>query len=120
MANETMTLDECLARLEEFRGLKTNWDSYGAEPMTDAAIRQVRAIVEWVYEQGWGVSLVVPCPNGGTQLEFDVGSDSLEVEVGPDTALSSLVVRERSNVRLTNIFEEITDFWRGKADGQAD
>lgn len=60
-----------LARLDSFRELQRDWDSYGAEPPSDAAINNARRIVRvlWEYEGGSRIRLS-PSVEGGVGIIF--------------------------------------------------
>ena len=61
-----MKVKEALARLNEFRGYKKGWDSYGGEPIDQVAII---AAENMAYKLGDGWQ-PVPCSDGSVQLEF--------------------------------------------------
>ncbi len=54
----------------ELRQLKENWDSYGASPISEAAIRCL------------GQFAVVPSSDGGIQLEYH-GNCDVEIDISP-------------------------------------
>jgi hypothetical protein len=60
-----------LAVLDSFRGLAAGWDSYRAEPPTDAAIENARRVLDvlWENEAGEGVRLS-PSVEGGVSIVF--------------------------------------------------
>ena len=52
------------------------WDSYGADPIQDAALDAADALhARWQ---------AVPTVNGGVQLEIHTHSWDIELEIGPD------------------------------------
>jgi hypothetical protein len=67
---------------DKIRSLKDGWDSYGAGPIDVAAIEVAKklAAVNGVYD----IAQIVPCSNGGVQLEWteQYHGAVLEVEVG--------------------------------------
>ena len=60
---------------DKLAALKANWDSYGAPPITPAAIETAK----WLHSH-WPTASVVPTPTGGVQLE----TEALEIEIGAD------------------------------------
>jgi len=60
---------------EKLAALKANWDTYGAPPITPAAIETAK----WLHSH-WPTASVVPTPTGGVQLE----TEALEIEIGAD------------------------------------
>jgi len=92
-----------LDRLESFLELPESWDSYGAVPISPAAVAATRNLlvaleVELARHPDSGVpSLVGPVPDGGTQLEWQSAGRLLEITVGPDGGLRSLLDRGRDD-----------------------
>ena len=86
-----------LAGLDRLARLPADWDSYGADPPTDAAVSHGRRLVEvltplLVAQAGhrgdpWAVAARV---DGGIQIEWDGESGSVEVHIGPDGTLGFL------------------------------
>jgi hypothetical protein len=59
---------------DDLAALPANWDSYGAQPITPAAL----AAAKWFFRH-WPTASVTPCATGGVQLE----NEAIEVEIGP-------------------------------------
>ena len=82
-------------QVEEFRELPADWDTYGAEPIREAAIRQARRILHALSLQLPGrpiVSLhVFPMRDGGVQIDADRPGRAMEIEVHPDGSASYLL-----------------------------
>ena len=87
-------LQPALDQLRHFANLPSDWDSYGAAPITDAAIRRAREVLGLVQADFTGKlarvlgdSLrpfaVAPTASGGVQLEWRGPSGCLEVEISP-------------------------------------
>lgn len=73
------------AKLEEFKALEKNWDSYGGLPI-DSAI--IKAAHEWLDNMPVDIdfSHIGPCCDGTVGLEWDTGGRRLELEIEtPDT-----------------------------------
>lgn len=66
------------ADLSALRALEANWDSYGAVPITEAALRVAEAVA------------FVPCCDGGIQVELHGGGAEIEIEIGPDGTVTSV------------------------------
>ena len=69
---------------EDCRGLlsalEPGWDSYRAVPITSEALATVGRIA------------VVPCGNGGVQLEIHRDGLDIEIEIGPDGRIQNVLV----------------------------
>ena len=71
-------------RAIELRQLPKGWNSYGAEPVSDAAfVRTVTFLCEYVVAGVPGPSLV-PTVRGGLQIEWHRCGVDIEVEVNPE------------------------------------
>lgn len=91
-------LQPALERLEEFKGLGEDWDSYGAAVISRRSIGLARDIAAEVVSshalsirpEGY-IFDVVPTPDGGVQLEWTVGDQHLEIAIEPQGAFSYLL-----------------------------
>jgi hypothetical protein len=107
-------LQPALERLAEFATLENDWDSYGAVPITPAAIDVARELAAEIISRH-ALSLrpagytfdVVPLPNGGVQLEWDIGSRHLEIAVDPVGELSYLIVSGAGDARHATSTENV-------------
>jgi len=70
---------EQLARIKE-NCASAGWDSYGAAPVSDAALAAVPRILEVIGQTPW----IVPCNDGGVQFEWHSGDIDIEIAFGPD------------------------------------
>lgn len=84
-------------RLNELARLARNWDSYGAEPVSQAAISKAGAFLAAVRRllgARCGERIrpysIAPVADGGVQLEWRSSGAKLEVEVGPEGDLGYL------------------------------
>ena len=77
------TIHAFLDTLEAWDELKyPNWNNYGAEPLSNAAIQKSRIIAD-AMEKG-GV-FVAPLASGGIQIEWEnKNGDYFEIEIQPD------------------------------------
>lgn len=78
--------------VRDFANLPLNWDSYGAVPVTqaaiDAAVRFLAFFPDPFISQVW----VVPVPNGGVQFEKASGGYGWEIEIAPDGKLQGILI----------------------------
>lgn len=90
-------LEMLLQKLDKFKELGENWDSYGALPIKEDAIQKAKHVLFTIIEQtGFIPQYVVPCPHGGIQFEHhkaDVMYD-FEIEICPDGKCSVLMPDE--------------------------
>jgi len=66
------------ADLSPLRDLSHNWDSYGAVPITEDALRVAEAVA------------FVPTCDGGVQIELHGGGVDIEIEIGPDGIVTDI------------------------------
>jgi hypothetical protein len=100
-----------LSKLKELAGLKANWDSYGADPITSPAIAMAGVLIAAVNDDhlrmggtSGGPWMIAPSPDGGVQVEWLGPQRKIEVVVNPDGTLSYLIV-DRTGV-LPEYIEE--------------
>jgi hypothetical protein len=95
-ATTTANLAPALNRLQEIGDLPADWDSYGANPPSPAAIREARWILENIASrflllgesaEPW---LVGPRADGGVLIEWRGPGGAIEVHVEPDATLGYL------------------------------
>jgi hypothetical protein len=65
--------------MEELAALGPDWNGYGEQAITPEAI----ATLAWIS--------AVPLSSGGIQLEWHTGQFDIEVEIGPDGSLRSVM-----------------------------
>ena len=114
-------LEPAQQRLAELARLEADWDSYGAEPVSDTAIWKVRLLLKSVEETLGGAAheemrpyAIAPVADGGVQVEWRRAGETLEVEAAPVGHLGYLYVRgegdnrtfvERDNVPLSEVLD---------------
>ncbi len=85
---QLMRASNALRTLDEFAELDADWDSYGANPISEIAIEKARAILHWVAAYGilpeGPEPVAVPLADGGVQLEWLGNVETLEVEISPE------------------------------------
>jgi hypothetical protein len=107
-------LQPALERLEEFATLPNDWDSYGAAPISTVAVEHARELAAEIISKhalsirpaGYSFD-VVPTPDGGVQLEWDVGAHDLEISIGPHGTLAYLLVTTVDAERQTTSGEDV-------------
>jgi len=60
--------------------LQENWDSYGAPPLDKNCIEKARELYATLPDNGWWV---VPCSDGGVQIEKHEGGLDIELTISP-------------------------------------
>lgn len=66
-------------KLTELSRLEKGWDSYDAKPPTPEALRAARGFLD-----GLGLAWIVPCSDGGVQVEWHVNGVDVEVTFQPN------------------------------------
>lgn len=91
---------EAIVRMANYRELKPNWDSYGAECISEKAIcvsihLLTRIQSEWSTQLGESMKpyFVAPVADGGIQLEWRGDYSEIEVEIGPGGEFGYLLVK---------------------------
>lgn len=96
-----------LRQAQTLSNLARDWDSYGAAPISGEAIATARALLTDLSFQPLAAAYVpfhiAPDPTGGIQIEWRRadGSGSLELWIGRDGLMQSLVDRPFGEPRLT-------------------
>jgi hypothetical protein len=75
------TLVDLDRRLTSFARLEANWDGYDGKPISSLAITAVRRFIEAVKPE---YTELVPCSDGGVQIEWHVNGVDVEIIFGPD------------------------------------
>ena len=83
-------MGDAFERLESFKELKHNWDSYGAYPTDKRAIDACKMFLKH--------APVVPINDGGVQIEW-FGDDNVEihVEFNPDGNIKSVYINDKQD-----------------------
>ncbi len=78
-------------RIDSFADLETDWDSYGAPPITEGSREAAKLALDIL--DGTKVQVVPTC-SGGVQIEWHNENGDLELEIMPDgETIDGLVVR---------------------------
>lgn len=73
-------------QFERLRQLQPNWDSYGAGPLDPRCIEGAARMLADLKNAGWhGPWSVVPCSNGGVQLEQHCYGIDIEITIDKHT-----------------------------------
>ena len=109
-----------LSQVARYRELPADWDSYGAqrisEPAIEAAIRVLDLLSDTAIERA--ITLLVPyhiapVPNGGIQIEWRRDGRSIELWIAPDGFLEAVVdalpdgLAEKSYITVASAVAEI-------------
>ena len=99
-----------LDRLNSFRGLKSGWNGYDAEPLSDKIIDKVIGVVSGLKYQ----PTIFPTGRASIQLEYHKGEDYLEFEIYEENVGMLMIVNgeetERDNIDISEISELINAF----------
>jgi len=123
LASNVKPFSEALDKLEEFRRLPQDWDSYGAPPISDAALARARGLLtaladrpDLARDERARPAAAVPVATGGVQIEWEGPGGDLELEVHQDGSVSYLLVtdgddgrrfHERSGVSQSDILRAL-------------
>lgn len=94
-------------RINEFKSLPENWDSYGARRVSPEAISIVRELFRSLENNGTLASqefapfTVAPLSDGGLQAEWRRGGRALEIEAHPNGDFGYLRDDPGASVRFT-------------------
>jgi hypothetical protein len=108
-------LQPALERLEEFKALSEDWDSYGAAAISPRSIGLARDIAAEVVSnhalsirpEGYTFD-VVPTPDGGVQLEWTVSEQHLEVVIDPQGTFGYLLVSMSDGDRRSTTADDVS------------
>lgn len=67
-------------KLDTFRSLQENWDSYGAHPINDGALENAKQFLNSALFSGLEKPLVAATSRGGVHVEWDNNGRALELE----------------------------------------
>lgn len=79
---------EVLSKIKTFSQLRENWDSYGAEPPSKAALQNALSFVKTLDRQRLPVFFTAPGPNGEVLVELKTNHKSVEITFEPDESAS--------------------------------
>ena len=99
-----------LERLTHLSKLRENWDSYGAEPISQGSIALAVQLSSEIMTEDTPMPTIVPTTRGGIQFEWHLAGIDLEVEVMSNGILAIL---NEDNVNEDNSWEDDISFIPG-------
>ena len=78
-------------KLDEFRLLAPDWDSYGADVPDISVIHQAKHLIERLDHMKFPIFFVVPGPNGEISIELKKDGVSSEIILGEDGEMELLI-----------------------------
>jgi hypothetical protein len=84
-----------IKRLRKVLSLPENWDSYGSCPPTEEAANTATDILTKIDIDYFVAPRVVPVSGGGLQLEWEIGTRALELEILDDGSVEYLTTERR-------------------------
>lgn len=101
------TIEPSFERLEELSRLETDWDGYGGQSPTGKAVASAARLMAAAWDRCTGSDPgqcqpyeIMPITDGGLQLEWRGESQRLNLNVGPDGAISFLHITGRGDARI--------------------
>lgn len=61
---------EGLEKIDGMRSLTSNWDTYGAEPPTEASLAKAKTVMETLYQMNFRPSRIAASAEGGVAISF--------------------------------------------------
>ena len=100
-ADEWNTVRSAVQDLANLAALESDWDSYGASPITTTAVETAQALLSEVHRRfgaSGGARLaptdIMPLRNGGVQMDWQAPDIALELRVGPQGAIQYLLIHD--------------------------
>ena len=81
---------EAIKRLFGFRRLPHDWDSYESPPPSESAINVATKVIESVDFNRFSIPRINPVSGGGIQLEWDIDTREIEIEILEDGSMQFL------------------------------
>lgn len=97
---------EILKKIDSFKDLKENWDSYGSEKIKSTAIRLASHFVNQCSKNGLVVEFVVPMSSGNIQMEW---GNNLELEIYSNGNVGLCLFDDDCNVIMDDIDNSVDD-----------
>ncbi len=82
-------------RLAELAALREDWDGYGARRLDHDALRLADDVLEDMMQRLPLLPDIFPVPDGGVQLEWEVGPVELELELEPGGRSAIFICQDR-------------------------
>ena len=110
---DNLSSENLLNKIDGFHNLDSDWDSYGAEPITEIALDTAKKIVQLISTENYFSQKaeinVFPMRDGGVQFEFDRDISSAELEISPKGMLTFILFDDKSNVLKQEQLLEVSD-----------
>jgi hypothetical protein len=94
-----LTQETVLRRLDELKNLPEDWDSYGADTISEAAIAKAKSVIASVTKAFGGIigtvvqlTDIIPTADGGIQLEWVGPHAELEIEISSHGEIGLLYI----------------------------
>lgn len=94
------------SQINQLLRLQPGWDGDRAEPVTAESVDAVMALISHFATDLAVPPLVFPLPDGGLQLEWHAGQESVEVEVDADGAGHVLATDESGTIVLNSELQQ--------------
>lgn len=94
-----------ITKLNSFKSLETNWDSYGAQPPSEENVNQAISFVAKADKNLLPLYFVAPGPNGELVLEFRKGNKEASAYINPDGS-TELILNEGNHYVLEGTMED--------------
>ena len=98
------TAKQFIAKLQSFKSLESNWDSYGAQPPSMKSIHQAISIVNKADKNLLPLYFTAPGPNGELIIEFRNGKKEGAIYINSDGS-TELILSEGGNFILEGTVE---------------
>jgi type I restriction enzyme S subunit len=94
-----------ITKLESFKSLEPNWDSYGAQPPSSKTVETAINFVKKADKNELPLYFVAPGPNGELVIEFRKGKKEASAFINPDGS-TELILNEGNNYVLEGTLED--------------
>ena len=115
---------EGLEKIEAMRNLTSNWDTYGAEPPTEASLAKARTVLETLYQMNFRSSRIAASAEGGVAISFFDKQRYSDIEfLNTDDVLAATSLRDGNphvwevpaeDLKFVKTMEAIREFIRAK------
>jgi hypothetical protein len=110
------SLLEILQRLSQVESVRYNWDSYGGEPPSHAAVESAQNLVWTIVNMMFGSVgeravpfSLAPLSGGGIQAEWRGRNDTVEVEINHGGGYGYLLIRGAGDARAFEEKDEVPE-----------
>jgi len=83
--------DEFLEKLCKLAELPKGWDSYGSDPISPSCIQKAIEVLPKLVNENTPMPSIVPCSNGGVQIEWHTRGMDVEIEFTPKGRIEAFV-----------------------------